>query len=407
MQNFDPLAGSSFAPPALWQMHQAIAIQGPRHVPRSRSQQATRLHERMVRKPNTGIQVTTAMWQRTPLQHQDAPPPTWYFDQEDIRWGELAGDGLLAIRALAQQCIVSKNRQIFFKQTAKGWELTKMGHELIQVMQPLATFAKSDRLDLIFEPRIEMMLDAFVLVGSPEPNFANLLVGPYLGGWQPAPIANAFNTMGEEVRSRGGSASAGRAMQRHADLHAAQWREANAYFAKLAKLHPAGDIKRVQLELPARNLYDKAGAFRHMRESSGIFLRSAKLMYGDAMVGDARLIDRGDGHGYQAQVLLAFDGPTAQELAQIDQTLADIWREQASEGSFVNMNARSMFQYRATGPQQYGYETLGDRLEKAAIYLARTSEILDVRIGDGPSGLILGETTDAAKTPRSRGRRAA
>lgn len=137
--------------------------------------------------------------------------------------------------------------------------------------------------------------------------------------------------------------------------------------------------------------------FRHMHEASGVFVRSVKLMYGNAIVGDARLIDRTSGNGYQAHVLLVFDGPTAEELAQIDEALADLWREQARGGDLLDVNAMPTFQYRASGRLYLDYETPAGQLEKAAIYLARTSEILEVCCAGGPAGLVIGETSNEAK----------
>lgn len=79
--------------------------------------------------------------------------------------------------------------------------------------------------------------------------------------------------------------------------------------------------------------------FRQMHEAGGVFMRSAKQMYGEAIGGDARLIDRGDGGGHQAHVVLVFDSPSVQELGQIDQTLVEIWREQTRDGYLVDVKA--------------------------------------------------------------------
>jgi len=141
-----------------------------------------------------------------------------------------------------------------------------------------------------------------------------------------------------------------------------------------------------------------------MHEASGIFVRSAKQMYGDALVGDARLIDRGNGSEYQSHVLLAFDGPGAQELAQIDQSLTQIWREQTRGGYLVDVNSMPRFEYRATGHLHRGYETSVGQLGKAAIYLVRPSEIVEVRAVNGPAGLVIGETSQETKARGSRGR---
>lgn len=407
MQNFYlPSVAPPHAMGASHAAYQGFVPQGPHHIARNRSQQAVRLalHERLTKRPKTFGQVTTAMWQRMALPPGQMASPAQPFDQEDLRCGEWAGDGLLAIQKLAQECIQSTNRLIFFKHTAKGWEPTKMGHELIQVVQALSVFAKGDRRDLSFATRIEMMLDAFVNVGLSELSFDDPQAWLFQRGYQLASMANLFNGMGEEIRTRGGSASVGRAMQRHDDLHAAKWRETKAYFGKIARGSPTCHAKRFELELPSSSSFDKDAMFRHMHEASGIFVRSAKQMYGEAIVGDARLIDRGDSGGHQAHVVLVFDGPNAQELAQIDQALADIWREQTRDGYLVDVNAMSVFQFRATGHLHRGYETSAGQLEKAAIYLARTSEILEVRAAAGPAGLVIGETSHETKARGSRGR---
>jgi hypothetical protein len=127
-------------------------------------------------------------------------------------------------------------------------------------------------------------------------------------------------------------------------------------------------------------------------------------MYGDAIVGDARLIDRGDGDGHQAHVVLVFDGPSAQELMQMDQALVEIWREQTGNGYVRDVNAMPRFQYRATGHLYRCCETSADQLGKAAIYLARPSAIVEVRAVNGPAGLVIGETSHETKARGSPGR---
>ncbi|MNX84198.1 hypothetical protein D3C86_1159870 [compost metagenome] len=401
MQNFYFPPGG---PPSAMAAQQPIyQLEGPRYVPNNRSQQAIRLalHERLTRKPAMARQTTTAPWQRMASSQRGVPAAALPFDQEDLLWGEWAGDSLLAIDKLAHECIRSASRMIFFKQTVRACELTKMGHELMRIVPALSLFATRDRCDLVFSPQLEMMFDAFVSVGLSELNFGNPQMWLVQGSLQFASMANG---MGDMVRSRGGSASAGRAMQRHDEQHSVKWCKAKAYFAKIARRHPTCDIKRYELELPPSDVVDREALFRHTHEASGIFVRSAKQMYGDAIVGDARLIDRGDGDGHQAHVVLVFDGPSAQELMQMDQALVEIWREQTGNGYVRDVNAMPRFQYRATGHLYRCCETSADQLGKAAIYLARPSAIVEVRAVNGPAGLVIGETSHETKARGSPGR---
>jgi len=241
MQNFySPSVRPTFAMVAQQPGYQAIVPEGPRYVPRNRSQQAIRLalHERLTKKPAMARQMTTTLWQRmTPLQRQ-VPVSALPFDLEDLRWGEQAGDSLLAIDKLAHECIRSPSRMIFFKQTARGWEPTKLGRELIKILPALSVFAKGDRCDLAYAQGIEMMFDAFVSAGLSELNFDNPETWLFQGGSQFASMVNLFNGMGDRVRLRGGSASAGRAMQRHDERHAAIWREAKPTSPRLPDVIP-------------------------------------------------------------------------------------------------------------------------------------------------------------------------
>jgi hypothetical protein len=407
MQNFySPSGGRPFAMAAQQPTYQPFVLEGPRYAPRNRSQQAIRiaLHERLAKKPIAVTHAATSMWQRMAALQRQIPMSPLPFDQEDLRWGEWAGDGLLVIDKLGQECIQSANRMIFFKHTAKGWESTKMGQDLIRVVQPLSLFATSDRSDLCFSRKAEMMLDAFTKVGLPDVSIDDPQTWLFGGVCASAYVANLFNEMGELVRLHGSSARGSRAMQRQDDEHAAKRQEVKGYFAKIARRHPTCDIKRFELKFSPSNLDDRDAVFRHMHKASGIFVRSVKLTYGDAIVGDARLIDRATGSGYLAHVVLVFSGPTAEELACVNEALADTWRNQTRGGDLVDVNAMPTFQYRATGHLHRDYETAAGQLEKAAIYLASTSEIVEVRATGGPAGLVVGETSYETRAQASRGR---
>lgn len=158
-------------------------------------------------------------------------------------------------------------------------------------------------------------------------------------------------------------AKAGRAQQVHEDYHRNRLHETKAYFSKIARVHPSGQLLRVELEVALDGTADHRAWYLHMHMHmlSGAFGRQVALTYGGAVVGDDRLTDRAGGNDYQAHVMLVFDGPGRSEMLAIEEALPSIWRNLAATGRLRATHALPSFQYRGTGIEYRDYESLASQ----------------------------------------------
>jgi len=167
--------------------------------------------------------------------------------------------------------------------------------------------------------------------------------------FQDASCVAVLELFGNLIRVFERGAKAGRAQQVHEDYHRNRLHETKAYFSKTARVHPFGQLLRAELEVALDGTADHRTRYLHMQKLSGAFGRQVALTYGGAVVGDARLIDRAGGIGYQANVMLVFDGPGRSEMLAIEEALPSIWRNLAATGRLPATHAMPSSQYRGTG----------------------------------------------------------
>lgn len=373
-------------PPAL--PRYALKPLAPRVSP-SKQPMRIALCERLAHNPLQPCAVPQTSWQRRHAleMYERASAPS--ITPEDLREGELQAEQLLFLIDFVRSCTKSTDQQLFFRRTSKGIASKKLGFSLASMLPVLIGLTRSDCSDLIFEPSIEAACRAFARVGLDQ---MSAQMGQFWQFGHPAWIT-LFEEFGDTVRAYQRSANAGRIQQQRSDHHRNQLRQTKAFFARTARAHPAGHLVRAEVEGSLNGAADHRTRFLHMHRASGDFIRRLKLVYGDVIVCDARLIDRASGNGYQAHVLLVIDGPSHQEVAAIEEDLPNIWREVLPTGQLRDPSATPNFQYRGTGIEYRDYESLATQLEKAALYMAGTSEVFQVQVAGTTNGLVLGEVS--------------
>lgn len=349
------------------------------------------LSERLAHNPLQAFAPLRAGWQHAhalQAQEQTLAPQ---IKPEHLGQGELQTDQLLALLDFVHQCTKSIDRTLFFRRSSSGaFSMKPLGRSLKHVLPAVSALNQSDCSDLAFAPRIETACRAFAHVGLHQ------LWIDWSQDWHSdtAPLATLLENFGDLVRDRERSTSAGRAQALHDEVHQTRFQNTKRYFAKLARAHPTGHLVRVELELASCGAADYRTRFLHMHRSSRDLIRRLKLLYGGAMVGDARLIDRASGNGYQAHVALVFDGPSHKEMRDIEQALPGLWREVVPNGWLRDANKMPNFQYRGTGAEYHDYESLSSQLGKAAVYMARTGEMFRVHLDGVLTDLVLAEVSD-------------
>ncbi|KPU95457.1 hypothetical protein APR51_43660 [Variovorax paradoxus] len=374
------------APP----LQQFPAVRLAPRVTRAKLGMRIALSERLAGHPLQALAVPGSLWQHMHVRKMNeqliAPP----LSVEDLSQGEMQADQILQLIEFVNACTDSMNQQLFVRRTSKGMMITKLGFSLASVLPILVYITRSDCEDLLFEPRIEAACRAFVKVGLHQMSMGM----PQPWQFQDASWVTLFEEFGNLMRVGQRGASAGRAQQSHDDYHRKHLYETKCYFRKVARGHPSGHVLRLELEVALEGSADHRTRYLHMHRLSGAFNRQVALTYGDAVVGDARLMDRAGGNGYQAHVVLVFDGPSRSEMLAIEEALPGIWRDLATTGRLRALDATPRFQYRATGIEYRDYESLASQLDKAAVYMAGTSEIFRVSLAGVPAGLVLAEVTE-------------
>ncbi|QRY31835.1 hypothetical protein JVX96_00450 [Variovorax sp. PDNC026] len=349
------------------------------------------LSERLAHNPLQPFALPKTGWQHAhalKVQEQMLAPP---IEPGDLHQAELQTDQLFALLDFVRQCTKSTDRTLFFRRSSSGvFSVKPLGRSLQNLLPAVAALSRADCCDLAFAPSIEAACLAFGQVGLDQ------VWVDRSQSWQScaAPLVTLLENFGDHIRDHQRSTRAGRAQTLHDEIHRTRLQETKRYFAKLPRAHPTGYLVRVELELACGGTADPQTRFHHMHRSSGDFIRRLKLLYGEALVGDARLIDRASGNGYQAHVALVFDGPTHQELRDIEHALPSVWRDLAPNGQLRDTNAMPTFQYRGTGAEYRDYESLASQLEKVAVYMACTGELYRVHLNDGLKDLILAEVSD-------------
>lgn len=363
----------------------------PPRVSSARQPLRIALSERLAHNPLQAFALPRTGWQHAQALKTQELMLAPEIRPENLVDAELQSDQLFALLDFVRQCTKSTDRDLFFRRTSSGVvSLKPLARSLQNVLPAVAALSQDDFCDLAFAPSIEAACRAFAHIGLHQ-------VGV---DWSQrsqsyaAPLVTLLEDFGDHIRDHQRSTRAGRAQTLHDEIHRTRFHDAKRYFAKLARVHPTGYLVRVELELASGGTADAHTRFVHMHRSSGNFIRRLKLIYGDALVGDARLIDRASGNGYQAHVALVFDGPTHQELQVIEQALPSLWRDVVPNGQLRDASAMPSFQYRGTGVEYRDYESLASQLEKAAIYMARTGEMYRVHFGDVLKDLVLAEVSD-------------
>ncbi|TPG22145.1 hypothetical protein EAH83_16245 [Variovorax ginsengisoli] len=349
------------------------------------------LSERLAHNPLQAFTLLRAGWQHAHAlmtQEQMLAPQ---IEPDDLRQAEVQTDQLFALLDFVRQCTKSIDRTFFFRRSSSGaFSLKPLGRSLQHVLPAVSALSRPDRRDLAFAPSIETACRAFTHVGLHQLwiDWSQDLQS------SAAPLVTLLENFGDHIRDHQRSTSAGRAQALHDEIHRTRFQNTKRYFAKLARAYPTGYLARVELELASGGAADHQTRFLHLHRSSRDLIRRLKLVYGEAMVGDARLIDRASGNGYQAHVALVFDGPSHKELRDIEQALPGLWREVVPNGRLRDANTMPNFQYRGTGAEYRDYESLSSQLGKAAVYMARTGEMFRVHLDGAHTDLVLAEVSD-------------
>ncbi len=308
------------------------------------------------------------------------------------------GDELLKIQAFSKACLSSSAANTLpFKRTSRGWEATsQVGFSLLEAMPHIERWAqlRHEHDDMEFDPLVQIAIDAYLETGLWQGTSLGAIGNTaqwYARGCAFESAAVVCNGYVPYIRQRAQKIGVGRDIQRHHDKHLARARELRSYFSKLAKRHPASSVKRVELCMSRCASLNATEEWKLMVSASKSFVDSVKTAFGTAVVGDVRKLDAGPAGTYLAHVLLALDGPSEQELEEIDETLSELWDVQTSGlGYLIDCNAVAAFTYRGMGAAALPYETIASVLDKAAVFLSDTDRLVHVGYNYSPDGLLLG-----------------
>lgn len=361
----------------------------------TRSKQSVRLAlgERLAHNPLQPFAPARTAWHAYALRAKETLLPP-QISPEGLEQAEAQADQLFGLIEFVRHCTKSTDRALFFRPTSSGgFSLKTLGLSLPNVLPVLFALNRMDCSDLTFAPSIETAYLAYVHVGLHQ------VLIDWSQRWESknAAVKTLLEDFGDRIREHQRSASAGREQERHDAYHRRRTQEIARYFAKLAKANPTGYLMRAELETASGGTADHKTRYLHMHRTSADFIRRLKLMYGDAMKGNARLIDLAGGNGYQAHVALVFDGPSQQEMREIEAALPSIWKGVDSNGLLRDTNAIEKVQYRGTGVEYRDYECLSSQLKKAAIYMAETRAFFGVSVAGAPDGLVLAEAEAVLK----------
>lgn len=321
-----------------------------------------------------------------------APPASRLFP----RWDTMRyGDSLLMIQAFAKACVATSTADTSaFSHSARGWKANRLGRLFLEVVPVIEAWSRSRHVDTRLDPQMQLAVDVFREVGFLE----GTGMGPvgqvecwFAQDFATASVAVRVNAFIDELRKRGGQVGAGRKMQRHDDMHAAQGRELRSYFKGVLKRHSGCSVLRFELCMGRNSKLSPQEEYDFMLEASARYLRELKEVFGEALVADVRKMDRGNTSNYLVHVLLALDGPNAHEMSAIRQTVVHHWGTQTlGVGYLVDCHAVENFMYRGYGSPFGQHESNASRLDKAAVFLADTDRIMHVGYGRVGDGLLIG-----------------
>ncbi len=208
-------------------------------------------------------------------------------------------------------------------------------------------------------------------------------------GCAAASVAVLVNAFVAELGKRGRQVGIGRRMQRHEHMHTARRREVRSYVAGVLKRHPGCEVMRFELCMSRNSKLNKQEEYGFMLAASARYLRELKEVFGEAIVGCIRKVDRGATSPYLVHILLVVDGPSVHELDSIRQGVSDQWTAPTQGvGYLIDSNAVDVFRYRGTGSQSRHYDSTASQLDKAVTFLADTDRMIQVGHDGARDGLV-------------------
>lgn len=280
----------------------------------------------------------------------------------------------------------SKSNAFKVKSTNLGdtVQASALGHHLLECLPGLG-IALSAPPEVRFDPRIEVAVTAVrergPFICNPEALRALMLCDPWTA-------ANVLNGLVDQLRHVVNTRAFIHQLQRHKDKQSTRLRDLVAYFKRVARLHPAATVMR--LELRAHRHAGRhghclqlcvAGLDQTLRE----WLRQAESSYGEAIAAHAWKIDHDSAEGFFAHVVLAVDGPQGGEIAGVERNIGETWRSMAGEAGYVlSCKGEGLeLEFRGGRHDAWNY-SLDEELCDAAIFLAGTDSLFAWNVDGKP-----------------------
>lgn len=311
------------------------------------------------------------------------------------------GEVLWELRDLVKLTRATRPGAYPFVSHSMGWRHSTWGQVFLRVVADTWTLASRPSADRQFDPDVQLAVDAFAdsglvhALGFQMTHGGGVPVNAY-GQLDPM-VANLGNAYFQLLQPAVNHLSLGHKQQRHRAQIDKSVAELRNYFRSLEKQHPNAHIWRLELLNHEHAPYNPSSSFRQMADSTATLLRDVRKQFAGAVAGDVRKIDHSD-HGrfggYLTHLLLAVDGPSANEQAGMLRQLEELWHKTFPNcGSVVNCDDIDYFAFRGTGANIRSFETLRGKLDKACVFLAGTDHM--VRVGHGPSGdsLVIGKSS--------------
>lgn len=284
---------------------------------------------------------------------------------------------LIDLINLVEKIGKSKSNAFKVKVTKMGAvvQISALGHQLLEYVPWLGLTLRAAS-EVRFDPRIDVAAVAARDRGLSVYDVDTLRSMLFCDPW---PAVNVLNGFVDQVRHAVNIRAFMHHMQRHKDKHATSLRELTAYFKRVADLHPAASVMRLEL----RGHPHAGGQHRFLQSSAATlvqalhdWLRQAESAYGKIIVAHAWKVDFDGADGFFAHVALVVDGPQPAEFEVMEGSLAGSWRSMAGGGSYcLSCKGAAMeLEYRGGRRDAWNY-SLNEELRDAAIFLAGTDSL--------------------------------
>ncbi len=258
---------------------------------------------------------------------------------------------------------------------------TDLGAEVLQLLSTLVDKPSRQYPCHLFEPRVELFIECITK--------RNLLSSWHslrpMTEVQLLPIVDALNGFVQDIRRRAKTLSfkakvatfQQRVNQRHQDMQ--------SYFSQLSTLYPHAHVIRMDFSYQLVQMFGfSSDTDRH--RTAGVhgeaLLQHLTRTLGSAVAGYAWKLDFAASRGFQYHLVAILDGPQDHELPSIEESLAQQWEQEITQGIGLCFNCHGAwannFQYRGIGYLRYQARSIEEQLKQVSVFMTLTDEIVEL-----------------------------